>query len=159
MKYISVNSLSDFEFHDAEFAFDSFVNNQLTVIAYYLNIHKNTEQNPFETDMEIERACITFEGIDIISYEPGREWQKDESGRFYSNEPQVIFSDDEAHCRFMEQLKTGITVFDLDIKERKIYFIDAMAADPFFTVCFTFERVVIAWDSYKKEAWYTSRNG
>ena len=91
MKYISVNSLSDFEFHDAEFAFDSFVNNQLTVIAYYLNIHKNTEQNPFVTDMEIERACITFEGIDIISYEPGRAWQKDESGRFYSNEPQVIF--------------------------------------------------------------------
>lgn len=159
MKYISVNSLPDFEFHDAEFAFDSFVNNQLTVIAYYLNIHKNTEQNPFETDMEIERACITFEGIDIISYEPGRAWQKDENGRFYSNEPQVIFSDDEAHCRFMEQLKTGITVFDLDIKEGKIYFIDAMAADPFFTVCFTFERVVIAWDSYKKEAWYTSRNG
>ena len=159
MKYISVNSLSDFEFHDAEFVFDSFVNNQLTIIAYNLNIHKSTEQNPFETDMEIERACITFEGIDIISYEPGRAWQKDESGRFYSNEPQVIFSDDEAHCRFMEQLKTGITVLDLDIKERKIYFIDAMAVDPFFTVCFTFERVVIAWDSYKKDAWYTSRNG
>ena len=157
MKYISVNSRSDFEFHDAEFTFNSFVNHQLVIIAYYLNIHKNTEQNPFETDMEIERACITFEGIDIISYKSGRAWQRDES-----NEPQVIFSDDEAHCRFIEQLKTRITVFDLDIldiKERKIYFIDAMAVDPFFTVCFTFERVVIAWDSYKKDAWYTSRNG
>ena len=159
MKYISVNSLSDFEFHDAEFAFDSFVNNQLTIIAYNLNIHKSTEQNPFETDMEIERACITFEGLNIISYELGRACQKDESGRFYSNEPQVIYSGDEAYCRFMEQLKSGITVFDLDIKERKTYFIDAMALEPFFTVCFTFERVFITWDSYKKEAWYTQQNG
>ena len=69
MKYISVNRLSDFEFHDAEIVFDSFINNQLTVKVNYLNIHKNTEQNPFEIDMEIESASITFEGFDIISYE------------------------------------------------------------------------------------------
>ncbi|MGM9591536.1 MAG: hypothetical protein ACI3VK_02315 [Oscillospiraceae bacterium] len=158
MKYISVNRLSDFEFHDARIAFDSFVNNQLTVIVYHLNIHKNAEQNPFETDMEIESAYITFEGTDIISYEPGRTWQKDENERFYSTEPQVIFSDD-AHYRFLEQLKTEITILDFDIKEGKTYFIDAMSADTFFTVCFTFESVVIAWDSYKKEAWYTSWKG
>lgn len=40
MKDISVNRLSDFEFHDAEIAFDSFGNNQLAVTARYLNIHK-----------------------------------------------------------------------------------------------------------------------
>lgn len=159
MKYISVNRLSDFEFHDAEIVFDSFINNQLTVKVNYLNIHKNTEQNPFEIDMEIESASITFEGFDIISYEQGRAWQKDKNGKFYSNEPQIILSDDDAHCRFLEQLKTGITIFDFDIKEGKTYFIDAIAADPFFTVCFTFNGVVIAWDDYKKEAWYTSREG
>ena len=156
MKYISVNRLPDFEFHDAEIVFDSFVNHQLAVKAYNLNIHKNTEQNPFETDMEITCARITFEGFDVISYEPDRAWQTDENGKLYSNEPRVILSDDDAHCRFFEQLKTGITVFDFGIKEGKTYFIDALAADPFFTVCFTFDRVVIAWDEYKKEAWYTS---
>ena len=68
MKYVSINRLSDFEFHDAEFIFDSFVNNNLSVKVSYLNIHKDTEQNPFDSDMEIESARITFEGFDIISY-------------------------------------------------------------------------------------------
>ena len=44
LKYVSINRLSDFEFHDAEFIFDSFVNNNLSVKVSYLNIHKDTEQ-------------------------------------------------------------------------------------------------------------------
>ena len=39
MKYISVNKLSDFEFHDAEFALESFDNKCLRVKAIYLKKH------------------------------------------------------------------------------------------------------------------------
>ena len=39
MKYISVNKLSDFEFHDAEFALEVFDNKCLRVKAIYLKKH------------------------------------------------------------------------------------------------------------------------
>ncbi len=156
MRFVSLNRLSDFEFHDAEFTLDVFDHNLLRVKATYLNIHKNTEQNSHEKDMEIASAFITFEGFNLLSYEPGRAWQQDENGEFYSAEPQIILTDDSAFSRFSEQLDSGITIFDLGIKEEFTYFIDALAKDPFFTVCFTFKSVRIEWDEYKKEAWYTS---
>ncbi len=156
MRFVSLNKLSDFEFHDAEFTLDVFNDNLLRVKANYLNIHKNTEQNSHETDMEIASAVITFEGFNLLSYEPGRAWQQDENGEFYSIEPQIILTDDSALSRFSEQLDSGITILDLGIKEEFTYFIDALAKDPFFTVCFTFKSVRIEWDEYKKEAWYTS---
>ena len=156
MRFVSINRLSDFEFHDAEFTLDVFNDNLLRVKANYLNIHKNTEQNSHETDMEIASAVITFEGFNLLSYEPGRAWQQDENGEFYSTEPQIILTDDPAISRFSEQLDSGITIFDLGIKEEATHFIDAFTKDAYFIVNFTFGSVKIEWDEYKKEAWYTS---
>ena len=157
MNYISVDMLSDFEFHDAEFILDSFDNRHLTVKAACLNIHKDAAQNSHETDMEIASARITFKQFHLLTYEPGRAWKQDEAGNFYSDETQIILSGDDASTRFLTQLKAGITILDLGRKEAFTYYIDAMSKEPFFTVCFTFESVVIEWDNYKKEAWYTSR--
>lgn len=159
MGYISVDKLSDFEFHDVEFNLESFENNCLIVKAAYLNIHKDAEQNPHKTDMEIASARITFKKFNLRSYESGRTWIKDENGNFYSSEPQIIHFDNEAYCRFKTQLQSGIIVFDLGTKEGDTYFVDAVSEDPFFTVCFSFESVVIEWDNYKKEAWYVSEKG
>lgn len=156
MKYISVNKLTDFEFHDSELSLEIFDNNSLKVKATYLNIHKGTEQNHHEADMEIESAFITFDGFSLLSYEPGRAWQQDENGEFYTTDAQIILEGNSAHSRFLTQLKSGLTIFDLDIKEGDTYFIDAMSKDPFFTVFFTFKSICIEWDSYKREAWYTS---
>ena len=61
MKFISINRLCDFEFHDAEFTLLS-VDKDLSVKAEFLNIHKDAEQNPHKTDMEIEAAEIIFPG-------------------------------------------------------------------------------------------------
>lgn len=152
MKYISIDNLSDFEFHDVEFTLDVFDHNLLRVKANHLNIHKKTEQNSHETNMEIANAFITFEGFNLLSYEPGRAWQQDENGKFFSTDPQIILTDHSAFSRFSEQLDSGITIFDLGIKEEFTYFMDALSKDPFFTICFTFKSVRIEWDEYKKEA-------
>ncbi|MBQ3597649.1 MAG: hypothetical protein II987_00100 [Clostridia bacterium] len=157
MKYNSVNRLSDFEFHDAWFSLDTFENNCLTVKALCLNIHKDAEQNPYETDMEIANALITFKGFKLQSYEPIRGWKQDENGNRYSDDPQIVLHGEEAYVCFLLQLKEGITVFDLGATDTSVHFIDAISKDPFFTVRFTFESVVIEWDDYKKEAWYTSK--
>ena len=157
MKYISVNKLSDFEFHDAEFAFEIFDNKCLRVKAIYLNIHKDAEQNQHVTDMEINLAYITFEEFNLLSYEPGVAWKQDEHGEFHPTEPQSILTDEYARARFLEQLKNGLTIFDLGEKEPNTYFIDAMSKDPFFTVCFNFKNASIEWDEYNKQAWYVSK--
>lgn len=157
MKYNSVNRLSDFEFHDAWFSLDSFVNNCLTVKALYLNIHKDAEQNPNETDMEIANALITFKEFKLQSYEHVCGRKQDENGNFYSDDPQIVLHGEEAYICFLAQLKAGLTVFDLGTTDTSLHFIDAISKDPFFTVRFTFESVVIEWDDYKKEAWYTSK--
>ena len=157
MKYISVNKLSDFEFHDAEFALEVFDNKCLRVKANYLNIHKDADQNQYTTDMEISLAYITFEELNLLSYETGVAWKQNEHGEFYPVEPQIILTDKYAHARFLEQLKNRITVFDLGEKDSNTYFIDAMSKDPFFTICFTFRNVSIEWNEYKKQAWYISK--
>ncbi len=157
MKYISVNKLSDFEFHDAEFALEVFDNKCLRVKAIHLNIHKDAEQNQHVTDMEISLACITFEEFNLLSYKTGMALAQGEDGEFYPTEPQIIVTDEYAHARFLEQLKNGLTIFDLGEKEPNTYFVDAMSKDPFFTVCFTFKNVSIEWDEYQKQAWYVSK--
>lgn len=159
MKYISVDRLSDFEFHDARIELASFTGHQLTVQARYLNVHQDAAQNPFESDMEIERARMTFDGFDCISYEPGRALERDGQGQWRASEPQVILFGDDARCRFLEQLNAGLTLYDFFPQDGKTYVIDAMAIEPFFTACVTFDRVVIAWDEYKAEAWYVSKEG
>ena len=156
-KYISVNKLSDFEFHDAEFALEIFDNKCLRVKAIYLNIHKDAEQNQHVTDMEINLAYITFEEFNLLSYEPRVAWKQDEHGEFHPTEPQIILTDEYARARFLEQLKNGLTIFDLGEKEPNTYFIDAMSKDPFFTVCFNFKNASIEWDEYNKQAWYVSK--
>lgn len=156
MKFISINKLSDFEFHDAEFILEIFANNCLKVKVNHLNIHKDTEQNIHETDMEIANALITFEEFKLLSYEPGIAWKQGKNGEFYTAEPQIVLYEEAAYSRLLEQLDAKLTIFDLGIKEKSTYFIDAISKDPFFTICFTFKSVRIEWDEYKKEAWYIS---
>ena len=154
LKYVSINRLSDFEFHDSELTLVSFEDQCLILNATYLNVHKGIEQNPHKVDMEIALASLTFEDFVIWSYEPGRSWKRDEKGQYYTDEPQIILSGKEANDRFITQIKNGITDFDLGVKEGSIYFIDGIAEDPFFTLCFMFQNVSIEWDDFKGRAWY-----
>lgn len=153
MKYISNNRLFDFEFHDAVLTLESYIENRLIVHADFLNIHKDAEQNPFGTDMEITSARLSFEEFTIQSFELLRTWKQDENGQLYTDDPQIVYSGDEGKSCFIEQIRKGITVFDLGKKDEAVYYLDA-SSQPVFTVCFSFEDVLIEWDDYKKPAWY-----
>ena len=153
MKYISNNRLFDFEFHDAVLTFESFIDKRLIVQADCLNIHKDAAQNPFETDMEIASARLSFDEFDTQSFELLRAWKKDKNGQFYTDEPQIVYLGDEGKSLFIEQIRKGIIVFDLGKKDEAVYYLDA-SSQPFFTVCFSFGKVSIEWDDYKKPAWY-----
>ena len=155
MKYISKNSLSDFEFHDAELSFESFIDNCLTVKALHLNIHKDADQNPFETDMAIASAHLSFEECVIRSYQDIQAYRVDENGHQYAcDEPKPVYSGDEGQKRFMDKLKEGITIFDFGKIDESTFYLDVSSA-PVFTIRFSFKNVSIEWNDFEGPAWYT----
>lgn len=154
MKYCVHNNLDLFEFHDSIFSLVSFDGADLVVSARYLNIHKDTEQNPSSYDMEIDRAEITFRGFRHPTYEPGRVWIMGEDGKSYPDGPRVVFSGREALDRILAELRHKMWVYHVEKGEDGRYSIDGCGEEPYFTVEFTFDCVQISWDAYKKKAWY-----
>ncbi len=157
MKYTSNNIFSDFEFHDAYFQLISIQGNAFTISVQFLNIHKNTVQNPHNTDMEITLAQITFGNFQVMSFEPGRTWKRDKNGKLYTDEPQVIFEGEAAKEKTTNELHHGITIFAFGTLENGNCYFDGAGEEPWFTVQFLFDSVTIEWDSYRKPAWYHER--
>lgn len=156
MKHRVKNNLDLFEFHDAEFSFVDFDNNELTLSAKHLNIHKNTKENSHDCDMEIDFAEFIFAGFHVVSFEPMRAYQVDDDGNWYTNEPQVIYSDKEAEKHFLDEIKNGITINCIDIckKDNKTYIELSTCAQSCFFATFSFNEVSVEWDKYCKKAWY-----
>jgi hypothetical protein len=155
MKYISVDRLSDFEFHDAEMHFISRSENDLTVSVKCLNIHKGTAQNSHPTDMEIADARLTFRSFSLSVFDPGDEWTQDAEGKWVVSVKGCISTDAAAEQRFLNALKSVVTIFAFDRFDDASYFIDGSSQnEPWFTVRFTFASVTIEWDEYLNPAWY-----
>ena len=153
MKFCVKNDLSIFEFHDSEFSFVSYDGTDLVVSASMVNIHKDTPQNTSDHDLEITSAQITFKNFHSATYEPGRVWEMGEDGKSYPVGPQVIFREKDAIDRILEELQNGITVFHFE-KEDHGYSIGGCGIEPYFTMEFDFDHVIVCWDEYKEKAWY-----
>lgn len=156
MKYSCENCLEKFEFHDAEFSFESFENSELTISVKYLNIHKNTAENPYECDMEIELVKLKFSNLNVISFEPMRAYKEDENGNLYTDDLQVIYKGQEANGQFISALKQGFAVNSIDVfkKDNKIYAELSSCSKLYFIATFSFDSVKVEWDNYCKKAWY-----
>ena len=154
MKYISTNIFTDFEFHDAFLKLESFEGNTLTVSAQCLNIHKNTEQNSCGIDMEIEVAHITFSNFKLISFDPGRVWKQDCNGKFYTDEPEVIFEGKTAEAKLLNELQAGMTVYEFGTLGNGNHYFAGAGDEPWFQVQFIFDSATVGWDEYRKPAWY-----
>lgn len=154
MQYRAENNLDLFEFHDSVFSLVSFDGTDLVVSARCLNIHKDTEQNPSDYDMEIDCAEITFRGFRHPTYEPGRVWKMGEDGKSYPDGPRVVFSGQEALERILEELRNKMCVYHFEKEADDRYSIGGCGEEPYFTVEFAFDCVQISWDEYKKKAWY-----
>lgn len=154
MKYCVENDLSLFEFHDAIFSFVGFDGKDMVVSARHLNIHKDTEPNPADYDMEIECAQITFKGFRTPTYEPGRVWKTGADGNSYPVGPRVVFSEQEAQDRILEELQHQIWVYYFEKKDNGKYYFDGCGEEPYFTIEFDADGVTVCWDQYIKKAWY-----
>lgn len=152
MKYSSTR-FDDFEFHDSELSFVLWDSSRLIVTAKYLNVHKDAATNNTDTDMEILEARITFHGIQVKAFEPSRIWKTDDNGNSYTDDPLVIYTENDAHDMLEKELRNSITVMGITY-DNGLYELGAVGIDPYFSVRFTFSEIEVEWDDYRKKAWY-----
>lgn len=155
MKYISIDRMNDFEFHDAGFTLISHTPEQLVVSARCLNIHKGADQNPRRTDMEIDHALITFRHFAVKAFDPGSTWRQDAEGKWFEYEQGVVFTGEEALQKCLHDLREEIQIYHFVRRKDGRHSIDAAGSDsPWFEVHFTFDSMTVEWDEYLKPAWY-----
>ncbi len=159
MKYISLDRLQDFEFHDSELeliGWEKLGNmDDVTFKARLLNVHKDAAPNNSGVDMEIKEAIIHFGNIVIKEYERMRSITLDENGNEILGDPQVIHKGDEARKLFDNDLKDKITVLYLGESNNGEYELEGIGYNHnCFMVRFTFGTVKIEWCDYSGAAWY-----
>lgn len=154
MKYCVENNLSIFEFHDSIFSFVSFDGKDLSVSASMMNIHKNTEQNPTDCDMEIASALITFKNFKSATYKLTETIVTTLDGNTYIKGQNIVYSNEEAIERILEALRQKITILSFEKKDSGGYYMDGCSIDPYFIIEFDFDSVTVCWDEYQKKAWY-----
>lgn len=153
MQYKAENQIDIFEFHDAELSIVGFEENTLVFSAAHLNIHKHTEQNPGDHDLEIERAVLRFEHIENVTFENRRPI---ENGKPVGE--QIVLEGADAVKEMLFGFAKGVRIFALFEKDRRIIMdciTDGIEADfAFFTVAFAPQATSVEWDAYIGPAWY-----
>lgn len=157
MRYRSENEFGIFEFHDAQFILERFENGNLTVSAEHLNIHRNTAQNPSETDMEIDYAIITFTGFRVHTLEETESWNRieDEAGKVSRvADTCSVLEGKAAEERFIKHLEEGFDVYAFGRFDGSLYYFDTSTSEPPFTSKISFDTFTVEWDNYCGKAWY-----
>ena len=150
MNFSSIDHLQDFEFHDSEWELLSCEAGPAVFAVRNLNLHKGTELNDGDWDMELGPAQMVFRGFRLIRFEPGRSWTTDESGASVPVGERVVYTGAEALTR----LSAGAFQVFSFAREGGHWEFDGCGPEPYFTVALEFDSVEITWDSFVKKAWY-----
>ncbi|MBR6513360.1 MAG: helix-turn-helix transcriptional regulator [Clostridia bacterium] len=152
--------LDNFEFHDTILSLVRYDKTLKCLIlsARSLNIHKNTEQNPYDSDMEIKEAKIYLHGFRILSLEcpPAYQWNEDNE-LVALDTPEVSLSGEEALQYLLEQFATRfrVTVLELENIGNGEYYMTIDIEQPgTLAMKFTVSRATVTWSEYNGEAWY-----
>ncbi len=162
MKHCTTNNLQEFEFHDAEFTWNSYRDSVLSVTVNFLNIHKFTKENPDDKDMELDTATMTFCGLSVESVAFYKSTVTDENGNSFIQEPPV-YKGKEVEEIFFKKLQESVYILCAEIQKsgaRTVLELDALVAhkSDAFHVVLSFDSVTVKWDAYRKKAWYELHN-
>ena len=154
MRFRSIDSLRDFEFHDSLWTLADGGSAALAFNAAALNLHQDAPQNPESCDMEIENARVSLIGFRLAAYEPGTAWTTDASGTSRPAAPPRTYTGDEAMALFLREAKHGIWVYALKQIESGEWFLSGSGEEIYFEIRFSFDQAVIEWDAFRRPAWY-----
>ena len=153
----SINSLHDFEFHDAFWELEACDAGSLSVCVRHLSIHENAPQNDSDCDMEIQLSKMTFEGFRVSSYSPGVVWERDASGKSYQVERMAVIEGEKALNAFLKELMHGLNLIRFRKENDACWSLIGCGAEPYFEVQLSFENVIVEWDAFAGPAWYVLR--
>ena len=152
--------LDNFEFHDTILSLVRYDKTLKCLIlsARSLNIHKNTEQNLYDSDMEIKEAKIYLHGFRILSLETPPAYQWNEDNELVALDiPEVSLSGEEALRYLLEQFVTRFRVTVLELENigngEYLMTIDLQQTGT-LEMKFTVSRSTVTWSEYNGEAWY-----
>ncbi len=143
-----------FEFHDSVFKLDCVTKDSIRVWVSALNISRDAKQNPKGYDLEIEKACITFDGVSDLTYDIGRNWTTDEDGNYIPVTPEIIYGGEEAMKKITDELREGFEVYSHTIVDGDGFAIEGAGIEPWFEIRFKARRFTVEWDRYLAPAWY-----
>lgn len=159
MKYISIDELNYFDFHDAQLQKIDIDCDSLRWRLSSLNATTQNSQNSFNEDMCIKEAEVIFEHFNIeeIVFEAYKVYDSDnnliesvEAIAANPNEYDNIFKktlDSYCYIYSMEELSK------LEDKKNMVCFnIDGGAGDYYITL--SFYKSIVQWNEYNGKAWY-----
>ncbi|MBQ7821294.1 MAG: hypothetical protein IJ391_03325 [Clostridia bacterium] len=157
MKHLSQSEWCNFNFHDAFAENIKWENGSIVMGSVFrLNISKDSVHNPFEYDMEIKEAKVSFNNVNVISFEYGGGIITDANGQKHE-EPRCVITGAEASDLLMNELSGSLGIYFLDMEHdngKQIYTLEAHNVIPFFSVVFSSDPIIVQWDDYSCEAWY-----
>ncbi len=153
------NDLNIFEFHDAEFEITRHVMNpnDLYLSVKYLNVQKNTEQNPTDSDMEIKEARVIFHNFYMVYLRNKTRYQPNEKGDLVPTEgSEVTLFGEQALQYLFDRSKESrvLTILELEKTEDGKYSMTVCTSPGEFDMKFTISSAAVLWDEYSGEAWY-----
>lgn len=156
MKYVSVNELDTFYFHDAIIENAIFENDNMIWSVTSLNVTTDNPHNDFSTDMRIESAKITFENVIVTDItEWGYKSYDPETGEEETVAPLSI-----APSGFDDYLKQYLetNIFGMEKVENgnqglytACFSINGIKV---FNITFTYSKAIVEWDGYCGKPWY-----
>jgi hypothetical protein len=157
MKFISMNELEIFEFHDAITTSASLIDHVFEMNLKYLNVHKMTTVNPGKYDLQIKNAALKFSDCTIDTFVPDQEWKLNENGVLSTKDLMLNYTGADAESNFIRNCEVGLTILSFECSETEgLYSVHmgAIGKEPYFEVKFRFRSCSAQWDEYSKKAWY-----
>jgi len=160
MKYIAINELNRFEFHDAELQKIDFNDGNMRWQLSSVSATKQNSQNSFNEDMCIKEAEIIYESFNIEKIVFGAYQVYDANQVLIESVEAITANLDEYDDILINSLKHYCYIYSmeelLEIEDRNLvcFNIDGGAGN--YYLMFSFSKSIVQWNEYAGEAWYES---
>ena len=153
MKYRYVDRLDAFDFNDSRIFPVSWDEGGLTVSAEMLNVRRDKAPEPFDFDMEIRKAYVSFLGFKLLSF---AYHEKVDGANPYGTAKLTEYTGKTALEAFEKQISIGAYVQLIEYKDG-VYYWSGQAEEPFFYFSFECDSTVVEWDEYEGLAWHEQK--
>jgi len=157
MKYISINELSSFDFHDAIIDSIDLSDNEMTWIVSDANVYEENSQNNYDVAMCIDSAKIVFTNASVKKIVLATYVQSQDSGEGFHK---AITAKESEHGEILRRTIDGNSIMGLDslsVTDDNHFiacFHICSDADDRYYLTIRFSKVTVQWDIFDGKAWY-----